>query len=222
VYIWLCTYVFRVPRLTDVKSVTWPSLITSQTQASIELTSVHVYSRSPASCESYPLTQASTLWAAGEPDPRAPRIPGGYRGPRGDWAPRGWAAYYFESKAERIFGPSINSAVKKKQMCKLHCIWMSTELLSWLGELSSSVNVFLDCFFSVGLSRILMKLGTNDVMVRGYTVAQRILDSCINYANCGKFVENMKWLVDLRLLVISFHFTDFCFNVLRATDFGAL
>jgi len=130
--------------------------------------------------------------------------PRGYRGPRGDWASRGWAAYYFESKAERIFGRSVNSAVKKKQMCKLHCICRSTELLSWLGELSSSVNVSLDCFFSVGLSRILMKLGTNDVMVRGYTVTQRILDICINYANCGKFVEIMKWLVDLRLLSSAF------------------
>ena len=45
-----------------------------------------------------------------------------------------------------------------------------------------SVSLYLDCFLSVRLCLILLKLGTNDEG-KCYTVTVQILTICINYAN---------------------------------------
>jgi len=47
----------------------------------------------------------------------------------------------------------------------------------------SSVNFYLNCFFSVSLSLILMKLGVSDRKASVYKVTERILKTCIKYAN---------------------------------------
>jgi len=46
---------------------------------------------------------------------------------------------------------------------------------------SSSVSCYLNCFFSVRLNLILVKLRTNDMTARGYKVSEQILNMCINY-----------------------------------------
>lgn len=55
--------------------------------------------------------------------------------------------------------------------------------MGWLGDLSSSINFYLNCVFIVRLSGMLMKLGMSDVLARGCKVAEQILNICITYPN---------------------------------------
>jgi len=55
--------------------------------------------------------------------------------------------------------------------------WVSCHLLSL------SISFYLNCFFSVKLSLIWMKLGMNYMRSRGYKVTVQVLNICITYVN---------------------------------------